>query len=117
MSKHKKKDRPGFVVYFELRTSLELMTKEQIADLFLAMMNYCEYGELPQTDDMIVKMCFNGLKSRMDSDRENYYQTISQRKYAVYCRECNKTDRAPLSYEEWETTTQAKEDAIKRHTG
>lgn len=117
MAKKTKKERPGFVVYFELRRSLELMNKEQIAELFMAMMNYCEYGELPKTNDILIKMCFNGLRPRLDSDRENYYQTIAQRTYAVYVRESKKMGREPLDYDSWTNINAAKDEAIGKLSG
>ena len=106
-------NRLGFVVYFDIRPSLELMSKEQIADLFMAMLNYTQYGEAPELD-LATQICFNGIKSRLDYDAVKYDKSILQRKYAVYVREEKKATREPMPFDTWANLTQAKADAISR---
>ena len=40
----------SFVLYHDIRTPLELLTDEQRGKLFIALLNYSEYGDLPDFD-------------------------------------------------------------------
>lgn len=116
MKVSKEKGRPGFVVYFDIRQSVELLSKEQTADLFLAMLNYAEYGELPNLD-VPTQICFNMMRSRMDYDAEKYNKSIQQKRYAAYVRDAKSMGRDPIPYEDWQTTEAMKAAAIRKLTG
>lgn len=96
-SEHKK---PGVIIYFDIRTGFELLDMEERGELFTAILNYAEYGELPELEKFPL-LCFNMLRPRIDYDEVKYGLTIAQRKYAVYVREKRKHQEEPIPYDEW----------------
>lgn len=93
-------NRPGVMLYFDMRPALSRLKDEQLGWLFMAILDYAEYGEMPDLDP-VTGMCFDMLRPKIDRDGERYDATIEQRKYAVYCREARKNDCEPLSFDDW----------------
>ena len=53
MSK-KNEGKSSFVLYFDLRTPLELLSDEEKGRLFTAIFDYAEYGRMPEFDGALI---------------------------------------------------------------
>ena len=65
------KDQKGFVVYGDIKESLDELTDEQVATLFRGMVDYHVTGKDPKFKG-ILKFVFIPLKQQMDRNTEKY---------------------------------------------
>lgn len=93
-------NRPGVMIYFDIRPNLKLLTLEQRGILFDAILEYGELGTVPELDG-ILAMAWGFIQPRIDKDGERYNHQIAQRKYATYCREKKRFNEEPLSFDAW----------------
>ena len=78
------KKRTGVMIYFEIRDMLELMSNDEIAAFFMAILNYAEYGEVPDFGkDKAMRMAWANMKHRIDHDAERYEKTCKARSDAA----------------------------------
>ena len=68
----------SFVLYHDIRTPLELLTDEQRGKLFIALLNYSEYGELPDFDGALL-MAFAFIRTSLDRDAEAWAEKRAKR--------------------------------------
>ena len=68
----------SFVLYHDIRTPLELLTDEQRGKLFIALLNYSEYGELPDFDGELL-MAFAFIRTSLDRDAEAWAEKRAKR--------------------------------------
>lgn len=93
-------NRPGVMIYFDIRPNLKLLTLEQRGILFDAILEYGELGIVPDLDG-ILAMAWGFIQPRIDKDGERYSRQIAQRQYATYCREKKRSNEEPLSFDAW----------------
>ena len=60
-------DKKSFVLYFDIREPLMLLSDEERGKLFLSLLDYAEYGEIPAFNGM-VQMAFAFIKTAIDRD-------------------------------------------------
>lgn len=97
----RKKDRPGVMLYFDsVRPALNRLDDTQCGRLFRAVVDYAEYGVVPELDPL-VGMVFDLLVPKIDRDAERYEESREQRQYAVYCREKQKAGEPCMKIAEW----------------
>lgn len=92
--------RPGIILYFELRQQLSSLTYEEKGRLLDAMLEYGELGVVPELKGALA-VAWSFIKVKLDYDEGRYDLRIAKRKYATYCRECQKNEETPMEYEEW----------------
>lgn len=68
----------SFVLYHDIRTPLELLTDEQRGKLFIALLDYSEYGELPDFDGALL-MAFAFIRTSLDRDAEAWAEKRAKR--------------------------------------
>lgn len=68
----------SFVLYHDIRTPMELLTDEQRGKLFIALLNYSEYGELPNFDGALL-MAFAFIRTSLDRDAEAWAEKRAKR--------------------------------------
>lgn len=97
-----KKQRPGVLIYFEIRKALTHLSNEQKGILFDAILSYGETGVDPDLDGLLA-IAWVFIKNACDRDSERYNERCMKSKYAVYCRITKAKDPlAPvMSYVEW----------------
>lgn len=100
MRNYKPKERPGVIIYFDMRPALERLSMEERGELLTAAMNYAEYGEAAELGGM-VGMCFDMMRPKIDRDEEAYQAKVTQSRYAGYCSRTRAKGRDPLDYEDW----------------
>lgn len=92
--------RPGVMLYFDIRPAIQRLTMEQRGELFTAIMDFAELGNVPELDG-VLGMCFDLIRPKIERDGERYKEVRAQRRYAVYCRDTKKSGNDPISFEEW----------------
>lgn len=66
------KEKPGVMLYFDRLPYLNRMTREQRGDLFLFIMEYAQYGVVPEIEDAMLGMAWDVVKPAIDLDTERY---------------------------------------------
>ena len=93
--------RPGVMIYFDIRKSLEFLSDQQKGQLFQAILEYAELGIIPQFDG-ILAMAWTFVQPQIDRDSGRYEHKVEKAKYAVFVREEKKKGvEEPLSFDEW----------------
>lgn len=97
----RKKDKPGVLIYFDVREPLEVLNYEQRGQLFTAILDYSSEGIIPEFDDQVMRMAWAMIRPSVDRDDENYRNTVMKKTYASYCRVEKEAGREPLPFYEW----------------
>lgn len=71
-------EKKSFVLYHDIRVPLELLTDEQRGKLFIALLNYSEYGDLPDFDGALL-MAFAFIRMSLDRDAEAWAEKRAKR--------------------------------------
>jgi len=96
-----KKARPGVMLYYDcIRPALKRLDDSQCGVLLRAIIDYAEYGVIPELDPM-TGMAFDMLIPKLDRDAEKYEESREQRQYAVYVREKQKAGEPYMKITEW----------------
>lgn len=74
-------EKKSFVLYHDIRNPLELLTDEQRGQLFMAILNYSEFGEMPELGGA-VQMAFAFIKAAIDRDTEAWEDKREKRRSA-----------------------------------
>lgn len=75
------KKKSSFVLYHDIRGPLELLTDEQRGQLFLAILDYSEFGVLPKFSGSL-QMAFAFIKTSVDRDAEAWETKREKRRNA-----------------------------------
>lgn len=118
-------NRPGVMIYFDMLPALKRLTKVQKADLFEALLEYAQYGVLPEFDDIGVSIAWDFIQPKIDRDGCRYKEKVLKNKYAVYCRWAKQEGLPKPSFAEWlvlnqqaeETAEEGELDVIEQKTG
>lgn len=103
MSKQRK-ERPGFVLYFDLYPALQLLSDSQRGRMLSAMFEYGTSGLYPDFDyntEPQLCMAWAMIQPRLDNDSEKYEERKLNNTYASYCAACNRNGETPKVFEEW----------------
>lgn len=94
-------NKPGVVVYLDLLPSLEEYTPEEVGMLFLAILRYGEFGELPSFEDRGLRVLWREIQAKIDRDNAKYMQKVLDGAYGAYKRECEKAGKTPANKQLW----------------
>lgn len=72
----KKKERQGFVIYFDIERPIEMLDDAQLGRFFRAIIQYAHYGTAPTFEDLLLKMAWSFIESALDRDKENYKDKV-----------------------------------------
>ena len=78
MSKHAKK---SFVLYYDYRNHLALLSDEERGRLLMALFDYAENGAEPDLEGSAL-MAFSFIQAQMDRDAAKYAETVQKRREA-----------------------------------
>ena len=95
-------EKPGIILYFDMFHPLKPLSYEEKGRLLEAMMEYGEYGVLPELEG-ILELAWGYLKPRMDVDARKYRRKVARSLYGGYCAAEHRAGREPLPMEEWLT--------------
>lgn len=86
--------KPGVMFYFDTRPCLKRLSNEDKGRLFEAILNYSEFGELPEFEDML-GVAWDFIQPRIDRDNKRYEDTVAKRRQAAAIRW--ETEKEPSS--------------------
>ena len=95
--------RPGVMLYFDIRQPLKALSDAEKGRLFDAILEYGEMGTVPEFDGMLA-LAWGFIKPKLDRDAEEYKNATLRRQYATACRERKKKGESEISYEDWVNT-------------
>lgn len=109
--------RPGVMIYFSLRPALSYLDDAQLGQLLKAILDYGEYGLVPEFREPLLAMAWSFVVGGIDRDWEAYQSKAEKRKYAAYCRELLRKREEELPYEVWRDMTEdQRKDYLERET-
>lgn len=95
-------DRPGIMIYFNMVEPLKRLDHTGKGRLFEAMLDYGQYGEIPDfEDDGMLLMAWDFIHPKLDADARSYRKKVTKNSYSSYCAKEKKNDRVPVDFEEW----------------
>lgn len=103
--------KPGVMFYFDIRPCIKRLTTAEKGQLFEAILDYGEFGDLPDFDDRL-GIAWDFIQPKLDRDSELYGHKVAQRQYAVYVREARKRDNAPISFDEWSSLSDGEKNRL-----
>lgn len=93
----------GFVLFYDYRQHLSLLSDEERGQLLMALFDYGESGTEPELTGMAL-MAFSFIRSQMDKDRDKYIETCQKRSRAG-----KQGGRPPKTSENTDETPESKE--------
>ena len=94
--------RPGVMLFFDVRPALKRLTVEERGRLFEAILDYGELGLLPEFEGGL-GIVWDFIQPRIDQDAARYADRVLKNKYSVYTREAKKAGVQPVEFEIWRT--------------
>ena len=79
------KKQPGSMLYFDIRPCLKRLTLEEKGLLFEAILDYGEFGVLPELDGG-VGIAWDFIQQRLDRDKDRYQEVSRRRADAANAR-------------------------------
>lgn len=79
------KKQPGCMLYFDVRPCLKRLTAEEKGILFEAILDYGEFGLLPEIEGSL-GVAWDFIQPRLDRDRERYEEISQKRTAAINSR-------------------------------
>lgn len=76
------KGRPGVMLWFDLRPCLKRLSLEEKGHLFECILDYAEYGEVPELDGM-TGVAWDFIQPRIDRDAERYEEVVENKRRAA----------------------------------
>lgn len=101
--------KPGVMFYFEIRPCIKRLSLEEKGALFEAILDYGEYGTLPEVDG-VLGVAWDFIRPRIDLDSGRYDNKVTQSKYAVAVREAKKKGLQVPSFEQWQASSRENSD-------
>lgn len=98
--------RPGVMLFFDVRPALKRLTIEERGRLFEAILDYGELGLLPEFEGGL-GIVWDFIQPRIDQDAARYADRVLKTKYSVYAREAKKAGIQPVEFEIWRTDPDA----------
>lgn len=95
------KERPGFMLYFELVPALSSMEDAEAGTLFKALMAYARYGEVQELTGLAA-FAFDVVRPRIDRDAEVYAEKCRKNAYAAYLGAAKRRGETVVEYENWD---------------
>lgn len=93
--------RPGIMLYFDILEPIRVLPDADKGRLLVAMLEYGQYGTLPQFDGMLA-LAWGFVLPKLDRDEESYENAKVQRQYAAFCKRRNSRGLAKIPFEYWQ---------------
>ena len=95
-------ERPGIMIYFDMVEPLKRLDHIGKGRLFEAMLNYGQYGEIPDFDgDGMLLMAWEFILPKLNADERSYRKKVIKNTYSSYCNKAKRSERVPMDFEEW----------------
>ena len=73
------KKQPGCMLYFDVRPSLKRFSLEEKGRLFEAILDFGEYGVIPELDGALA-VAWDFIQPRLEKDRDRYVENCEKRR-------------------------------------
>lgn len=93
-------NKPGVMIYFDITPLIEEMNPENAGQLFLAILKYAQYGEVPSLSGL-ARSVWPFIKSLVDRDSRRYDIARKKKQWATYCRDAKRRGEEPLDFDLW----------------
>lgn len=93
-------NKPGVMIYFDIIPLIEEMNPENAGQLFLAILKYAQYGEVPSLSGL-ARSVWPFIKSLVDRDSRRYDIARKKKQWATYCRDAKRRGEEPLDFNLW----------------
>ena len=100
-------DKPGVMIYFELREVLAHLNNDDAGELFRAILYYGETGDEPALEDHLL-ILWPLIRNRLDLDDQRYRNITDKRRYAAYVRWTK--DENTMTFEQWRRSPDYRKD-------
>ena len=95
------KDKRSFIVYFDRKKELDMLTDEQVGRLFRYLISYADSGlGAPDNEDICVKLLFSVMSSAIDENNAKYAEKCKRNQEIAIEREKNKRDNQSTNVHE-----------------
>ena len=94
-------EKPGVMIYFEIREMLRRMDNEMRGILFQAIMDYGATREVPTDLPEPLYLFWPVIQARLDTDNDRYNRISLKKRYAIYTRWAKQRNETPLSFADW----------------
>ncbi len=112
--------RPGFMTYFDWRGMLGLLTMEELGQMYTAIMDYAEFGVLPEFAGRDMNLLWRALRPKLDADQLSYETKVEKSRKAAKAKwDRVRSDASAFQAEETETerdTETEREREMERET-
>lgn len=98
--------RPGVMLFFDVRPALKRLTVEERGRLFEAILDYGELGLLPDFEGGL-GIVWDFIQPRIDQDAARYADKVLKNRYSVFTREAKRAGLQPVEFEIWRTDPDA----------
>ena len=96
---------PGFMLYVDdWLTYIEDYDTTEIGEMLKALLAYFLTGETAEFTDRGMRQFFRQAAKAIEFDRKRYDDKCLQNAYNRYRGTCKRNDTQPMSFEEWSTT-------------
>ena len=92
--------KPGIMLYFDILDPIRVLPDADKGRLLVAMLEYGQSGKVPQFEGMLA-LAWGFVQPSLDRDDEAYQNSVSQRKYAAFCKQRAAHDLPKIPFEEW----------------
>lgn len=93
-------NKPGVMIYFDIIPLIEEMNPENAGQLFLAILKYAQYGEIPSLSGL-ARSVWPFIKSLVDRDSRRYDIARKKKQWATYCRDAKRRGEEHLDFDLW----------------
>ena len=109
------KQKPGVMIYFELRTPLKMLTLEEMGSIFQAILAYGEDGQIDERELLgNAAIIWPFVRMALDRDDTRYQEVSLRNRYANYVRWQKERGEEILPRNEWEVRYHiSKDDALE----
>ena len=95
-------DRPGVMLYFDLRDQLQFCTDEELGKLLRAILDYGATGVLPEFSDRAMQILWHGIQPRIDHDAVRYEKRKMARSLGGHNKNASDKGEDRISMDEYE---------------
>ena len=93
-------NKPGVMMYFELRPSLDKMSDELAGKLFRIMLEYGETLYEPEIPEGL-EIAWPLIRYTLDRDHQRYQNRCTKNAYNAYARWATERGETLLTFDEW----------------
>ncbi len=75
-------DKKSFILYLDRKKEIDLLSNEQCGILFKAIFQYVDTGNVPEIENLTVKVLFSFIASQIDENAKKWKETCRKRSEA-----------------------------------